>query len=430
VTSATVLIVEPYATGHRGIWLRWISDQLVIREWRIVIATLAETLHQPAFAWLAGRPGAIDVVAINLPGDYSSGGSVRTLLEAELRTYRLLKRLCTEARRRHHVDALLLPFGDYATHFTSFLGSPFGGLPWIPIMMRPAFHYRTMGIAAPKQAYASLRLALFRSFVRTRSLSTCFTIDQPLWEFMCTDPQMARKLRYLADPVDTIELAARDSARVRLGIPAEAVVVLVYGSLTSKKGVKYLLPAIITLQRPELHVLCVGVPDLEFRMLLRGCDARTLIEAGRLHVLDKWADHNTEAAAFGAADIVWLGYVDHWQSSGVMVQAGHAQLPSIACDTGLIGWTVTRQRSGLVVPVRVQDAVTAALQRLAALPELRRSLGSNGRHAFAAHSTHNAGAMISDALRCAVTGTPLAAPALNTRVSSATTLDFPEHGER
>jgi glycosyltransferase involved in cell wall biosynthesis len=401
-----VLIVEPHATGHRGVWLRWISEQLVKHEWRIVIATLAESLERPALAWLAQRSAAIEVVAVDQRGVYASGGSLGALLAAELQSYRALGRLCVEARRSHSVDAVLLPYGDYAAHFTPLLGSPFGDLPWIPIVMRPAFQYRDMGVMVPLSSLSALRRTLFRSFVHTRLLTTCLTIDEPLYESMRADPKVGHKIAYLADPVDAIEFAARNEARSLFGIPADAVVVMVYGTLTSKKGMQYLLPAICTLQRPDLHVLCVGVPDAEFRTLLGGSDAETLVRAGRLHLIDRWADRATEACAFAATDIVWLGYVGHWQSSGVLVQAGRAQLPSIACDAGVIGWTVARHRCGLIVPVRQRQAVVAALEALADSPELRATLGQNGSRAFAAHTVDNAGAIISDALRNAVTRVP------------------------
>ena len=425
MSAATVLIVEPHATGHRGVWLRWISEQLVKHDWRIVIATLAESLQRPALAWLTQRSAAIDVVAVDKHGVYNSGGGLGMLLAAELQCYRVLKRLCLEARRSHFVDAVLLPYGDYAAHLTPLLGSPFGTLPWIPIVMRQTFHYRSMGVTAPRPPLSALRRALFRSFVQTRSLATCLTIDQPLYEFMRADPQVAHKIGYLADPVDAIGSTGRNEARARVGIPTDAVVVLIYGTLTSKKGLQYLLPAIRTLRRTNLHVLCVGVPDAEFRSLLSGSDANILMQAGRLHLIDRWADGATEVLAFTAADIVWLGYVGHWQSSGVLVQAGRAQLPSIACDAGIIGWTTVRHQCGLVVPVREREVVGAALEVLAASPALRANLGRNGSRAFAAHTADNAGAIISNALRDAVTRVPPELRPASTSEAGVPTADFP-----
>ncbi len=397
-----MLIVEPYVTGHRGVWLRWISEQLIKHKWRVVIATAAESLKQPSLAWLVAGPTSIEVVVVEHTGARVPSGSLRSLLTAQLRSYRLLKQLCTETRRKHHVDAVLLPYGDYAMQLTALFGSPFGELPWIPIVMRPSFHYRRMGVSAPQPTLSALRRALFYSFVRTPSLATCLTIDQPLYEFMRTHSRLGHKMGYLPDPVDTIEPAGRTLARDSLDIPNDAVVVLAYGSLTARKGVQYLLPAVCSLGRTDLHVLCVGVPDSEFRTLLSGSEASLLMRAGRLHLIDRWVDQATEGVAFAAADIVWLGYVRHWQSSGVLVQAGRAQLSSIACDAGLIGWTATRYQSGIVVSMGDQNAIVAALDALATSPELRSNLGRNGSQGFASHTTDNAGAIISDFLTDAV----------------------------
>jgi glycosyltransferase involved in cell wall biosynthesis len=127
-----------------------------------------------------------------------------------------------------------------------------------------------------------------------------------------------------------------------------------------------------------------------------------LLEQSRLHILGGWADERNERMAFAAADIAWLGYTGHWQSSGVMVQAAHMGLPLIASDEGVIGWSTKRHGNGLAVPVRRTAAVVEALQRLASSAELRLKLGERGRRAFAAHSPDNAGEILSAALHRAL----------------------------
>jgi glycosyltransferase involved in cell wall biosynthesis len=70
----------------------------------------------------------------------------------------------------------------------------------------------------------------------------------------------------------------------------------------------------------------------------------------------------------------------------VVNEAMHQQLPVIATDAvgAAAGGLVRHERNGLVVPQRDPDALAAALQRLAADPRLRATLGANAGRDVAA----------------------------------------------
>ena len=105
--------------------------------------------------------------------------------------------------------------------------------------------------------------------------------------------------------------------------------------------------------RPMIVTDCWGDSPVDaVRETLQSPPALNLSRQHRLHVLEGWADEPTEAAAFSAADVVWLGYDGHWQSSGVLIQACQAGLPVLACDRGIIGWFTRKHRIGLAVPVQ------------------------------------------------------------------------------
>jgi glycosyltransferase involved in cell wall biosynthesis len=399
MSQRAVLIIEPLATGHRPVWLQWMSRELLERGWNVTVATLRGSAAQPGMAWLSGPPPqGLRVVRSAQPPVPEAGTRTLQLVARELRYHRLLAALCAEARQAGRFDAVLLPFGDYAMHATAVLGSPFAGLPWVTVLLRPSFHYAAAGVRAPRSSLEGARRSLFRRFVATTSLKACFSIDRPLVDAHCSDTRPWAKLRYLPDPVDAIPKVARAAARRRFAVPPSAVVVLVYGSLGVRKGLQYLLPAVSAANRPELRVLVAGRLDDYTARLLREPEAVALSAASRLIVHDGWVDEALQAELFAAADVMWLGYWNHWQSSGVLAQAARAGLASIACDAGLTGWMAGRAHCAEVVPVDRVDAVAAALQRLADSPPLRARLGRNGQEAFRGHSPEIAGALIAAAL--------------------------------
>jgi glycosyltransferase involved in cell wall biosynthesis len=403
VKPRSVLLVEPYADGHHAVWLRWICEQLSERGWNVGVATSEEALHQPSLSWIAAAPKGIRVTATAAlpmaPEAVPSSLGSRQVLRRELSCHRLLRTLYRRALRAQAIDMVLLPFGDYILHAAALLGTPFGRARWATIVMRPTFHYADAGIIAPRRSLVALRRAMFTAFVlRNSSLSSCLTIDQPLYEYMQASRFLARKAVYLPDAVGPLVAFSRAHARAALGIPDQAVVVLLYGDVSLRKGLMPLLGAARVLDQQHVHVLIVGMLSEGARRVLAEADALELQANSRLHVVDGWASEASEGMAFAAADVAWLGYTAHWQSSGVMVQAARIGLPLLACEEGLIGWTTRRHWCGLTVPMSQRQAVIEALDQLTSSADLRRQLGERGRQAFAGNTIENAGEILAAAL--------------------------------
>ena len=406
---STLLILEPHAAGHHAAWVRWISTQMVTRGWKVVIASHQTSLDQAPFGWLSHRGPDISVVSTDAA--LSDGAQSRhgSLLWNEIRRYRFLRQLYRRARSTHEPDAVLLPFGDYIMHAVALLGSPFGATPWAAVVMRPTFHHRAVGVQGPVPSAAGLRRRLFLSFLRTRSLLRCFTIDETLYQYVHSlnarsVKRLAPKVQYLPDPAPGMTPIDRDEARRMLGLSSQATIVLLFGSVGERKGVRHLIAALHALQRPDLQALIVGRVEDDARPALDSPQALELRRAGRLHLIEGWVGDDTERAAFCAADIAWLGYRGHWRSSGVFVQSARAGLPLLACDEGLIGWLTRRYGCGLAVRVLDQAEVADALDRLASSASLRQELGGRAQQAFARHSIEDAGAVLAgaleDSLRC------------------------------
>lgn len=347
--------------------MRWIASGLAGRGWSVRIATLARSLDADAILQLQRECPGVEVCAFDNPfGEHQPSYSVLGIASNEWRAWRLMREFFLQSSKSSVSDVVLVPYLDYCSHVVALLGSPFKRTPWVGIAMRPTFHYATMGIDAPPTRLGIVRTLLFRLLLRTRSLRRCLTIDEPLAMYANVKwPASTGKLRYLADPVQAMKLEPRAEARRKLGIPTDAKLVLAYGWITGRKGIGCLIDALVcSATSATTHALIVGKLDDIVRETLRSPQALTLIRQQRLHVFDGWADEPTEAAAFSAADVVWLGYEGHWQSSGVLIQACQAGLPVIACDKGIIGWFTRKHKIGLAVAVRDPHAVATAINDL------------------------------------------------------------------
>jgi glycosyltransferase involved in cell wall biosynthesis len=146
------------------------------------------------------------------------------------------------------------------------------------------------------------------------------------------------------------------------------------------------------------HLLLAGKQAPEAMTILQSPPAMRLRQAGRLHEIAHYLNEEEENLAFSAADAVWLGYIAHYQMSGVLVQAGMMGLPNIACEEGLIGWLTTRHQSGVVVPMSDSSIVARKIKDLFETPGRAREYGNNGRKAYASHTEAGAAKILLQAI--------------------------------
>lgn len=384
-----ILIIEPVVTGHHLQYLRWIVKALHSGGHQVQFATFRENLSNPAVQEILSlRPGIRSVIAQPSRPFGTSNGNPFQMAGHMIVFRHLLGQLYREARRQCAVDLVLLPYLDYCTYSLAVMGSPFDDTPWSGIVMRPAFHYAPMGIKAPRTRMNFVKDRLFRRLLYDRHLHVLYTIDKPLEEYIArTASHRASRLVYIPDATDTTRCVNRQEARTRLGIPQNASVLLVYGSLSPRKGIDVLLEAMMHPEYPsEGHLLLAGLQTSEVEELLRSPSALRIKARERMHELNKYHSTDESDVVFSASDAVWLGYRHHYQMSGVLAQAGITGLPVIACDEGLIGWSTARYQSGIVVSLSHVDAIVGAVRELFENPTRAEQLGTNGKLAYASHT--------------------------------------------
>ena len=145
-------------------------------------------------------------------------------------------------------------------------------------------------------------------------------------------------------------LSSREEARKRLNINKLGDIILVYGAISLRKGIEYLINAAMCDRFPENTLLLfAGAQDPAVQEYLMQPHIQLMRSNGKLIEINRYLSVDEETMVFSASDLVWLGYKEHYGSSALMVQAGAAGLPVLSTHNGLIGWNVMQHGNGIIV---------------------------------------------------------------------------------
>ncbi len=166
-------------------------------------------------------------------------------------------------------------------------------------------------------------------------------------------------------------LPGRIQARQALGVPPAAPVVAYVGRLTRIKRPDRLLAVAreVTRAVPGTQVLVCGHGDLATDIESAACNG-----GGAIKVLGWRADVET---IYAAADLVLLTS-DNEGMPLSLIEAALAGVPVVATDVGSVAEVVQHEATGLLVGTS-NAALTQAVTRLLADPQLRRRMGAHAR---------------------------------------------------
>jgi glycosyltransferase involved in cell wall biosynthesis len=231
-----------------------------------------------------------------------------------------------------------------------------------------------------------------RALARARLLTGC-------------SPELVDRVRALGFPAERsrvipygVDVAAFSPAperraiwRARLGIPADAPLLLGVGRMATKKGFQVLLEALPELlaARPEAHVVLAGGGDLldRFAAVAAGWPGRVHLPGAVLR--------DTLPDLYRAADLFVLPAVHDAKGNvdglpNVILEAMASGLPVVASGISGIPLAVEDGRTGLLIPEKDPQALGAALLRLLADREQARAMGERGRRKAVAELTWDA----------------------------------------
>jgi glycosyltransferase involved in cell wall biosynthesis len=360
-----VEIIEPSASGHHlALYVRYVLPGLMEAGYKVSLLTTKEAAAHPAMDLVRdGAPGPFPIRF--LPSHKSSSStSTYSLLMSQLYWWWSLFRHYRKISVDKHPDIIYLPTADWVVKAIEILGSPFGKIPFALLYMSPKHHRHAVGIGS-KSRNDRLYDFLFRRLLTQPRLQSILVIDELFYEFAQQQyGDRANKITYVPDFGVVRGTLTKQQCRSNLGISQDAQVLLVYGYLTTRKGILQLLEAISGLDHlSNLVVLLAGAPSVEIKQILDSEPCTSLNRNRKLFPRLCFHDSNEEYEVFCASDLVWLGYTHGFSgSSGVLHKALSLGLPVAAMETGLVGHLVRKYDLGFTVDpnnkAQVQDTLT------------------------------------------------------------------------
>lgn len=360
-----VMLVEPNGSGHHmALYVRYVTRKLLDEGCELSLLTTRSAIAHPSFHLLRAELGR-DVETHFLPElPVSETSSSIAILVSQIKTWFILRRSFAQIHRQVKPDIVYVPTLDWVAKGMELLGSPFGKIPFIALYVSPKHHRKTMGLG-PSSRQDWLYDKLFRRLLRIQTLRSLLVIDELFLEFCKTSyDYLADKVRYVPDFGEIRGEGTKDECRAALGIPKEAKVLLVYGSLTKRKGIIQLLEAFSGPAAPsEMVLLLAGKADQEIQEIMETPSVKQLTESGRIITRLSFHNNNEEYRAFKASDYVWLGYVSgFYGSSGVLYQSLSAGRSLISMEAGLIGHLVQKYQLGVTVNPNSKASIERGLR--------------------------------------------------------------------
>jgi len=362
----------------------------------VTMVTLPKSIENLYYAELViSSPSRFRVVGFSgaVFREVTGGGNLLLLLD-EWRYWRWFKLAYDEITRIGGIDFVVVPYLDYCLHVAGLRGSPFGQTPWTAITMGTSLHRQAFVIG--KSPWGSwIRQELFLRVLKIKSLTRIFTIDEAFNSFVSISQEyswLKSKVGYLPDPAELLSLPSLRESRARLGIEDDVFVILVFGSVTLRKGIAQLLSALSTdIEESDRNVciLVAGKCDQQVRELFDQDVGRQFVARKRLRVIDWYVEPELEATVFRASNVVWIGYVNHLGMSGVLVQAGQAGLPVIGPNEGPLSQLISKHGLGLLVDVSDPDSIRQSLKRFMVDSQFAAECGKHGLEKFQTHSPAN-----------------------------------------
>ena len=150
--SDNIVIIEPFADGHRLQYVRRIVSELRIRNKSVDLMICRGAMQHPAYIQLmAACPDNLNVIQLddNLFSNAHWSG-IKEPLYTIIRHfcyYRSFKKIHKQIINKF--ECIFVPYLDYCDKMIGLFGSPFSDDAWAGLLMRPSFHYQEMGVLAP-----------------------------------------------------------------------------------------------------------------------------------------------------------------------------------------------------------------------------------------------------------------------------------------
>lgn len=361
-----ILIVEPNGSGHHmALYVRHVVQKLMDEKCAISLLTTRSAVAHPSFKSLEASQEKINTYFLSeLP--LRDGNSSWKLFSQQTKCWLILRREFEKIHSQSHFNVVYVPTIDWMVKAIEVFGSPFGSTPFVALYMSPKHHRKSMGLG-PASRQDWLYKKMFQRFLRIPTLRSVLVIDE-FFNNYCKEEygSLAKKVEYVPDFGKIRGVGTKEECRVKIGISNKSKLLLVYGSLTKRKGIIQLIEAVAHPDSPkDLKVVLAGKTNEDIDSFITSAVMQKMIEEKRILLRLYFHDDLDEFCIFKAADYVWLGYTEEFYgSSGVLYQALHAGLSTVAMEQGLIGKIVRKYKLGITVNPSREDSILQGLNQI------------------------------------------------------------------
>jgi glycosyltransferase involved in cell wall biosynthesis len=170
------------------------------------------------------------------------------------------------------------------------------------------------------------------------------------------------EFRLIPEPVEPLPQVDRIEARRLLGIPTSGRYVATTGLMEPRKGIDLLLAAFARAKvQQDDRLLLIGKMHKAIRDLISR-DYQSLLNAGRIVVVDRYVSDFELGCGFMAGDVLVTPHPCQVGSSGTLVRAAAALRPIIASNFGWVGWVTQQFELGACVDVTDPMAFATAIE--------------------------------------------------------------------
>lgn len=388
-----ILVVEPSASGHHfALYGKLVVRALLEEGHSVFFLTTKEAVKNVSFDEIknevVGYESNFFLRYMRNVAKPTSNSSYQ-LLKFQFRTYVSMKKSYKKVFSGSSIGHVFLINIDHIDKVLPVLGSPFGKTHFSGILMSIKFHINKMGLGAPSRSDFIYSI-LFSMTNRIKSLKKIGVVDEVFYKYFRDNNLNANKLSYIPDPVIMDLQIEKEDARKALGMPTESKVILIYGSVTERKGVKEAVAVILAAENKDISLLIAGKFSKEVCEFLSSAVCNTLADNGRLFKYDKFHGKEEESVVFSASDIVWLGYKSNFVgSSGVLYQAGEYGLPVVARKSGLISWLTAKYDLGVICNPDDVKETAKALEKIVEDKKWMEEKRLNCQFLASSHSSRN-----------------------------------------
>ena len=346
-----ILIVEPNSSGHHmAMHLRTIILKLQKTNHELSLLTTKAAKNSSIYKILK-KEMTKHINEYFIDEIEKNNSSVFQNIIWQFKFWIKLKQKFSQISKINKPDIVLIPTLDWIVKAIEILGSPFGKTNFTGVYISPKHHRKKANLgAASRQDW--IYNFLFKKLLKIKTIKKLLIFEEDFIKYASENyKELSHKIRFIPDFALIKKKSSKKDARINLGIDQRSKVILVYGSLSLRKGIKELLMAMTHPNIPkDIVVLLAGKPDSDIKNIISKIEIKNLINKKKLFTCFKFHNSFEEQQAFAATDLVWLGYMHGFgHTSGILYQAIKCNLLVIGQDSGVVGKYIKNYKLGKTV---------------------------------------------------------------------------------